>query len=980
MKTILAPLFILMLLPLFQSCGGGKATAKLEVSKAFAVTNPYFGGGLMVFGKNSATGQRFSIALDSSLQKTVSLDQGTWDFFAMGWDGNTGSNIKFGGTKYCGMTTQTLSSASTVELVVDQTKCSDVNFKDQVQPSVVKVLTCGAFYDYTQNTNTFSPVNTSTLDNYCDSLPMDLQSQFTHYRLVALEYLNGVITPKFQSACTPVVSGTFSFPLRKFPFRIKAYRSQTDCLSTTAVYETFDFPEGVNRENKTVFDNILQVDTPSVGNARLFLASGISRRGYSPFMAQAPRILCGAAGSYADCMPDISPGYDLFVPWDSTNKDGIKIFRNTTATSCDSTILSPNPYFSAIDCKIEEGEARVSLIRNAITMHESIEFDNIKDMVFKNNKIYVLRLNGVPMGKVQVYSLQGENLFTKDLDFIPHTMDVDSSGNVYVADTSQIRKYNGDWSSPTVTSIASGSIEHIAVDDSGNIYAAIQDSSLYYLRSYNLGTPSPLGSQPLTTYQIDQLQLINGHVYILQSLDATTKYKKFPVTGTNIGAVSDIGNISATSFYNDGTNLFTVSGTSINTLDGVLASIDSATSSATSGILKAGDYVITYSSSGIKVNLAGNLSTEIANPGDSQEQNLTFNLAGKTITLYAFAKKPAVFPLFQDVYEFIGRQYFVSGPQHIPFLFQQHHDDVKVSSGGKLNDAFADLTPAGLAGLIPKELGIDCNTLKTSLAVAPFSKTINIFDPFKARNHTVNISLQTIADAVSNYFCDPSDPTVGSCSSNYDIKFTYSISSSDWTDTGVFKISCSAGAGSLERKEYSQTEGTRRKLTLWQTMNPTRARYEEYEYANGHSNIRGVLTSLEKTSATNLWLRSVSVETSSSQTTGRALQLERNATSFLSLRKDLHDEVSFTNFFSRTDNVQQYAETFDNIVGQDSFNGYASQHCMPVGTTDITINTGSCGLTELGSGGYNSKGWALSIDSLSDINASPLINTVYQIP
>ena len=126
-KTITKLITLLSMLTALVSCSGGKPTASLEISKSFAMTTPYFAGGLIVTGKNPTLNKSFTIALTTTTTVNVQLDPGQWFFAAVAWDGGA-SNKKFGGEVYCAWAEADLqNSSTTVNLTVTKEKCIEQN-------------------------------------------------------------------------------------------------------------------------------------------------------------------------------------------------------------------------------------------------------------------------------------------------------------------------------------------------------------------------------------------------------------------------------------------------------------------------------------------------------------------------------------------------------------------------------------------------------------------------------------------------------------------------------------------------------------------------------------------------------------------------------------------------------------------------------------------------------------------------------------
>ncbi|MCM2350443.1 MAG: hypothetical protein NDI69_10515 [Bacteriovoracaceae bacterium] len=355
---LFSTIVLLTLLSTLAGCGGaGQSSAKLEVSKAFAMTNPYFGGGLMIHG-SSSTGQHFTLALDSNLEKTIQLENGTWSFYAVGWDGNQ----KFVGNRQCGMVTKEISASSVVELNMNSTICSDLVFQKNVKLHEFKTIACGTFNTYNFTTNTYSPISASTPDTFCSSLPMEMRSELSHYKIVAQESFKGVQKPAFESQCLSTTGEILGhLPVIKFPFLIKAYRSLSDCNSTLARPLIFNFPNGIEAGHPETFDHLALQSGTAPAQTRLVLPSSISKRGKSLFMNMIPQFLCETSG-LSDCFKSPVSTYHVNVDWYDNFTQRKLLLKNTSVATCPS--MSANSKFSFTGCENQDGNLYGHMARN----------------------------------------------------------------------------------------------------------------------------------------------------------------------------------------------------------------------------------------------------------------------------------------------------------------------------------------------------------------------------------------------------------------------------------------------------------------------------------------------------------------------------------------------------------------------------------------------------------------------------------------
>lgn len=355
---LFSAIVLLTFLSTLAGCGGaGQSSAKLEVSKAFAMTNPYFGGGLMIHG-SSSTGQHFTIALDTNLEKTIQLENGTWSFYAVGWDGNQ----KFVGNRQCGMVTKEISASSVVELNMNSTLCSDLVFQKNVKLHEFKTITCGTFNTYSFTTNSYSPITASTPDAFCSSLPMEMRSELSHYKIVAQESFKGLQKPAFESQCLSATGEILGhLPVIKFPFLIKAYRSLSECNNTLARPQIFNFPNGIEAGQPEKFDHLALQSGTAPAQTRLILPSSISKRGKSLFMNMIPQFLCETSG-LTDCFKSPVSTYHVNVDWNDNFNQRKLLLKNTTIATCPS--MSSASKFSFSGCENQDGNLYGRMARN----------------------------------------------------------------------------------------------------------------------------------------------------------------------------------------------------------------------------------------------------------------------------------------------------------------------------------------------------------------------------------------------------------------------------------------------------------------------------------------------------------------------------------------------------------------------------------------------------------------------------------------
>ena len=309
LKKTTLPSMLLLLLTL--ACGqGGNSSARLEVSQAFAVTNTYFGGGLIITGKNLNKNQTFTISLDSSTSVNMQLEKGTWQFSAVAWDGGAAPEKKFAGLNYCGFLEKALvSDAETVDISLSREKCGDPLFTDghvdtTATPSTFKYLnvigTCSTFFPNevlpTQNI-TSSIVQATTPADFCNNVAEDLRTDVKSIKIHAQNKTLGQAIPTmgFGTGCLKSATSdskidlgsTLRLPYKSIPFTIITFEDE-NCSKPLAHY---DFRNGLSAPSP-LFDHVLVNNNTSTNQMKLFLPGNDLKRAMSPFMGILPTIKC----------------------------------------------------------------------------------------------------------------------------------------------------------------------------------------------------------------------------------------------------------------------------------------------------------------------------------------------------------------------------------------------------------------------------------------------------------------------------------------------------------------------------------------------------------------------------------------------------------------------------------------------------------------------------------------------------------------
>lgn len=386
MKTKLQNLFFLLSLVGLAGCGaGGQSNASLQVSRAFAMTNPNFGGGLIITGKNLTTGKSFSKGLTTTMSFRISLDKGAWLISATGWDGGSASNVPFGGTPYCGKVQQTLvGDTESVDLNVSAEECASTFFAgshvDTIStPNSVKKLglinTCNTFFDGaiapTDQISTKIVAAGPGSDSFCESVAPDLKTDVESVKIFAIDktLVTEVLSFGFSSGCikagtaksiinpasvsvpsNPYQSGTdLRIPVGGTPFAIITYKDNS-CTDQVAV---FPFRNGLGSGDPTKFDSLLY--THNSNDLKLILPANDLRRGLSPLAALAPYFEMYNAGSQARFATHPSSlGTAQFHSLLTTGNKAVVEGQNTC------TSIGSGTYVNGASCSVVDGKAVVT--------------------------------------------------------------------------------------------------------------------------------------------------------------------------------------------------------------------------------------------------------------------------------------------------------------------------------------------------------------------------------------------------------------------------------------------------------------------------------------------------------------------------------------------------------------------------------------------------------------------------------------------
>ena len=972
----------LLSLPLLQSCGGpATSTANLSVSSSFVATAGSLGlGGYVVVGENETTSKRFVLTLAGSTQTKVQLEKGRWKFAAIGWDGNA----PFEGNTVCGSvpTTDLNTDTSTVEIAVTSAACSSAALISELNVKSIAPLACDIFYNYNQSTNAFSPLSTAFSDTFCSALPNDYRSDFSNYRLQALNINNiGQESAGFSSECKLLSTVTpLSLPSNKVPLLVKFFKNSDDCTNNRGA-QTYLFKNGLSSGSPN-FDHMFNYN-----GTRLLLSSARTKRGKSPFMSEIPRVLCGANGSFTDCLSEPVLNAHINVPFHNNDNREITVLKgvNPLVNACDpNTILSGSKYFSAETCNVKEREVKIKPIRNELLCQATPFFPatgtySIKDMYQREGKTYILWYADSPTykSKISVYAKTGKKINEYELNTnIYDEFAVSSDGSKIVAVNGTDAFFitiNGGVPSGNVLSGKGGN--QVEIDPSGSYFYVATGS---YVKGYSsIGTlMSSVEPQPTLTVPFISMPG-NGYIYVInENMEVRKASASAGGIGT-FGAAIDVLAWIPDSFTVSGGKAYYQKNTELyySIFDGNLPSNTMSLSAGAIATSIMDGKVYFAKDQGLAVYVNGATNTLLSTANNCLE-TITVSLGGatKSLAIESLQSQPLL-PIWSDGLRLLGRRYFNDTDK--PFYYFDSladHDD-GVRTGGRLERIQEMLGPEALGGFLSQY-----NTCAEVKAAAPFTRNHTFVDESKGEimDFTLSVDANAFNEIMPNYICNDTDPSASSCSTPYDLILNFSHSDSNRREKMRIKLKCGSQKGTFESAdvEYSPSD-IRKELLVWNTMSDTQGRFEEYTLEQD-TRKRGTLLRLEKMPSYGVLARWIEVELSGSQKTGSVSQFETSGGYVYTSRISVSNNLNDFNLGSSTP-LQNVSYSFNDIVDNlDFFSGYFAEGkaFTSSSSTDIYGTTGSGGYFTSRSVLTSSKGIPLSINDMNiDDSSHPLVLT-----
>ena len=386
MKTFMPFLFLTSLF-LITSCGGGKTSAKFEVTtSALSVANSIYGGGLVITGTASKTGEHFVYPIPANTgtgsSVTLELQKDEWTFSAVGWEGGT----PFNGNSKCGATVVNLQNdVETVNLQIDYTKCATQEeyfgsntFRNGNTFYPLKVATCGWLYE----SDGITPVSSTTPDSWCNT-GSSVDAKYKNYAQSVLievpQDLNGKISAGISRCIASGSDGVFStashVPTKGIPFQMTLFNQPNCPTDPGTIIASYDFTKGIG-EAYADHDSLL--NRMSSTN-RLFLPSYETKRGFSSLLANKPSILCNSLPCM-DVPTSLPSGSNILV---RSGADFVAAEIPVANQTCDNlvsivpTSITPVPTLAEIKqgCSTKDGKLLIRLNFTSLSVSPSLQLN-----------------------------------------------------------------------------------------------------------------------------------------------------------------------------------------------------------------------------------------------------------------------------------------------------------------------------------------------------------------------------------------------------------------------------------------------------------------------------------------------------------------------------------------------------------------------------------------------------------------------------
>lgn len=979
-----ASLILLLSMGLLGCGSDNKTSTTLDITNSFSISSSGFGGGLIVVGEKIENGKRFSMAMSGSTQQMITLEKGTWKFLAVGWDGTAG----FTGERHCGFALSNLSTDSaTVEISVNQANCSSAAILATANLRSVLVRSCGTLSRYDSNADTFLELGTTTNDNeFCSTTPKNYQSHFTHYKLFAINGNIDAYSQAFSSSCLDLNGANrLTLPTMRVPFVLRKYTSLSDCNNSLASAEAFIFPNGLADGFNAGFDHNFKVTDD--GQARLALPSGITKRGYSPFMNLLPRILC--AGT--DCIND--PGTitnHVRVPWTKSVGQQL-LLKDAGVTSCPAGFMSTGKYFSVANCTVKDNDIYGDVYRNRLTCQgANTDFNQPKDIYIKNGLTYILWQQAATpyYNVVTVLDAVGKTVSEFSMgssDF--QSIAASETGLIIVARPGQIAKFQ--WNSTNhvytpVGTITLTPVSHVDVAPNGSYFVVGFDGS-NLVKTYLIdGTLIEAATISGLTKTL-QLELRNDYIYVLGNFATPQGLRRIPVVNIGTGdmgtpdsvtIVSPATSISA--FASNDTNIFMwrTNGnvdvldhtfTLITTFDAAVPGVANLAVKGnilypvTTSSLKPYKFIATTPATVVEEHNVATLASSFCG------ESIVASTPSTTLTLNMESRvNEAAYDIYNKAFDVVGRRTFTSNDEIFYYFrsLNDRHDDEK-NTGGELRRAQQMLGPDGIAGAFSD---LSCSDLVTKLASGPITRTLSFIERDDGtRSIYTAIARRGLAvDQIDNFICNDSDPNVGSCATQYDVIINMFSVGMNRNEKIHLKLSCTKRLGVMESLEIENSKENR-DYYIWNTQDVFAARFESFSLNKGTQVTNASVVKVFKSGVDTFSARSLNMNIDASLSTKSAeiSELHRDPVRFTYFSLPLSD--TYSNFSSSTA-AAELGTTFDVLRDNMTLNHLTivNPSCMTLANVNLSsTNVASCVLPEINQT-QTSKGMDMNISSFDD--------------
>lgn len=961
MKNYLS-LFLVMSCLGLVSCGSPQSTAKLEVTSAFSIPASGFPGGLIIVGENAVLGKKFSVALTAGFKTSISLDQGDWKFAAVGWNGPQ----NFMGDTYCGTTTSNLSTTSaTVNLDLKTANCVEPAFVAEINMRALRVKTCGAFYERTTGT-TYGPI---TQPNFCETLPPSLHGKFQYHRFFAIN----AETDKpgvegFYSPCSISVAPFPIVPTKKIPLAIKFYPSQAECELGSPKGPLFVFKGGIQGDQSADFDKeyLSALDL-------LVLPSGDLKRGRSPFMDMIPEMLCGSG---EDCFPDPNPlPNTAYVPWNN-NSNNIYFGPKNDGSLCPGpqTIMFLNVMNTSYDARV--GRCMGHIFRNELTCQEPISYQNVQDVEYFENKIYIL--HGAGAQKISVLDANVGSLLNEvPLPSSNFTAIAVGQNSIYAINPGEVHRAPRFGGSPFNLLITNSGFTDVAVNPQESHVYVIQGGNVkIYDQAFNY-----YNSIPFTTSSPAKVKATNQGVYLLAKPLALSTLVYYPVNNFYTPGTAESKNISAYEFEDLAINIndiVLVSSSRFEKFD--LMSFTQLISSTypgnmVRGLGYSGDKIfLGSSSSGVRVHVATSGLPQMSRHDGECEDNVVFN--GQNILLQT--KANPIFDIFNDALDLFGRKTLANKNivyEYFPTLAHRDHE-----GSGKLRRVQELLGPDGIGGVFHNKTCPQLVLDVTQAGATGVQKTISLFDHEDGSTEKILISVKSGASTPQgSYICNDTDPNnMGCAATPFDLLVRAKKLETNDPDEIYMKLKCGKKLGNFESYEENPIEVNKDYIT-WNTQSIDSMRFEHYEYRKTSIYIDSEMTKAVKSGPDSLRTRTiaVSVDSGSGNANVNVSEWMKSASS-IGLSK-----FSYQDNFMTTTTGTIKGVSFTDLRNQTEFGSTPTMfphYCMYSPTTNpFGTSTGGCpNFTSIGN--FSSNTLSIPMNAQSFLNDGTAFEAKFQPP